>query len=127
MNGVLAGVVAYAANQRKRSGPGILYLSFFMSFVVGILVLLALPDSSRVTNSRTLRECPRCFGEIPMAATKCRHCQSDVEPITLEYEEGTLYLYCVRCDSSFDFKDVDGNKCPDCRRALDIMSHSEET
>ncbi len=30
----------------------------------------------------TTRKCPHCAEEIQAAATKCKHCQSDVEPVT---------------------------------------------
>ncbi|MFJ3581692.1 MscL family protein [Streptomyces sp. NPDC090127] len=29
-----------------------------------------------------LRDCPRCFTEIPAIASRCAHCTSDVEPVT---------------------------------------------
>lgn len=29
----------------------------------------------------TTRECPRCLSEIPLAASRCSHCTSDVEPV----------------------------------------------
>ncbi|MFF2170663.1 large conductance mechanosensitive channel protein MscL, partial [[Kitasatospora] papulosa] len=27
-----------------------------------------------------LRDCPRCFSEIPAVASRCGHCTSEVEP-----------------------------------------------
>ncbi|MFJ8649164.1 large conductance mechanosensitive channel protein MscL [Streptomyces sp. NPDC093546] len=28
-----------------------------------------------------LRDCPRCYSEIPAVASRCRHCTSEVEPL----------------------------------------------
>ena len=121
LNALLAGVVAYAAKQKGRSGVGFYFLSLFFSFVVGILVLLAVPARSSV-NDHNLRECPKCLAEIPKAASKCRHCQSDVTPVDEEDLENQLLMFCSKCVETYSFEEVAGNKCPKCRRSLEIIS-----
>ncbi|MDQ0794619.1 MscL family protein [Streptomyces sp. B1I3] len=37
-------------------------------------------DEQRADIKAALRDCPRCFTEIPAIATRCGHCTSDVEP-----------------------------------------------
>ena len=124
LNTLLAGVVAYAAKQKGRSGVGFYFLSLFLSFIVGILVLLAVPARSRV-NEHDLRECPKCLAEIPKAASKCRHCQSDVTPGDEDEEENQLLMFCSKCIETYSFDEVAGNKCPKCRRSLDIIKTTE--
>ena len=85
-NIVLSGIVAYAANQRGRSGAAFFILSFFLSFIVGILVVMALPAQPievTMSTSGTVRvPCPHCQEQILAAANVCKHCGRDVEPNT---------------------------------------------
>ncbi|MFF9868550.1 MULTISPECIES: large conductance mechanosensitive channel protein MscL [unclassified Streptomyces] len=37
-----------------------------------------------------LRDCPRCWSEIPAVATRCRHCTSEVEPLPEALEKAGL-------------------------------------
>ncbi|MFI2778114.1 large conductance mechanosensitive channel protein MscL [Streptomyces sp. ALB3] len=37
-------------------------------------------DEQKADIKAALRDCPRCFTEIPSIATRCAHCTSDVEP-----------------------------------------------
>jgi hypothetical protein len=120
LNSVLAGVVAYAASQRGRSAVNFFFLSFVFSFLVGILVLLAIP--ARTENVGNLVECPKCLALIPMEASKCRFCQSDVEPKVDSESEPGVFLYCGKCQSSYEFHEVSGNKCPTCKKGMDILS-----
>lgn len=90
-NSVFSGLVAYVASQKGRSGPGFFFLSFFLSFIVGILVVIALPHndqrsatspySGRLShrNGEALIKCPQCAEWIKSEAKICRHCGSNVE------------------------------------------------
>lgn len=118
LNAVLAAIVSYAASQKGRSAIGFYALSFFFSFLVGILVLLAIPAVDR--QETELRECPKCMAQIPSKASKCKFCQSDVEPVSETSQVRNLVLYCKKCELSYDFEEVQGNKCPNCRKSMDI-------
>ncbi|MFE7748229.1 MscL family protein [Streptomyces sp. NPDC057428] len=37
-------------------------------------------EQEKVDIKAALRDCPRCFTEIPAIASRCAHCTSDVEP-----------------------------------------------
>lgn len=79
----LSGVVAYVANQKGRSGGAFFALSFLLSFVVGILVVMALPalgsPADRASSSFRVA-CPHCREMILADALVCKHCGRDVPP-----------------------------------------------
>ncbi|MEU9706709.1 large conductance mechanosensitive channel protein MscL [Streptomyces sp. NPDC047981] len=37
-----------------------------------------------------MRDCPRCFTEIPAVATRCAHCTSEVEPVAAALEKAGI-------------------------------------
>lgn len=85
----LALLVANVARQKNYSGIAFFFLSFFFSFLVGILVVLAMPKRAHAgvvgetgsffaTNSGTMVKCPLCAELIKADAKICKHCKSDV-------------------------------------------------
>lgn len=77
INAALSGLVGYAAKQRGRRASNFFWLSFFTSFLVGILVLLALPqlgDQSPISREN----CPQCDELVSIKARICPHCKSEV-------------------------------------------------
>ena len=85
LNIVLSGIVAYAASQKGRSGVGFFFLSFLFSFLVGILVVLALPRRDRQVGPHaaqaTNATCPYCKEEVKPDALVCKHCGRDIQAI----------------------------------------------
>jgi hypothetical protein len=81
-NAVLAIPVAYVAAQKGRSAAGFYFLSFFLSFFIGILVVLALPTISQPSpNDRDQIEsvkCPFCAEWVKAEASVCRFCGRDI-------------------------------------------------
>lgn len=69
-------VVGYVASQKGRSGYGFFFLSFFFSFVVGILAVIALPSKAKDFLQTTV--CAFCKEDIRIDAQVCRHCGKDV-------------------------------------------------
>lgn len=72
-----------------------LFVSAAIAFIItaAVLYFLVVLPMAKVQNRFTtkeeeqkadikaaLRDCPRCFAEIPSIATRCAHCTSDVEP-----------------------------------------------
>lgn len=89
LNLMLSGLVAYAASEKGRDPFGFFGVSFLFSFLVGILILLAVPNKSPIRRSNYAAgsdaigegefECPTCAESIKLAAKKCRFCGADVE------------------------------------------------
>lgn len=88
-NAILSVPVAYVAAQKGRSAVGFFLLSFFLSFIVGILVAIAIPRrevplgtsaSSQFvrTSSGSKVKCPFCAEWINADAKICKHCGRDV-------------------------------------------------
>lgn len=91
INAGFSALVAYVAKQKGRSSSGFFWLSFFLSFLVGILVVLAMPkkdeqlvqseDSSFTKNSagEELVKCPFCAEWVKSEAKVCKFCKRDIE------------------------------------------------
>lgn len=77
-NLVLSAIVAYAAGEKGRDPAGFFGLSFFFSFLVGILVLLALPNLKH-KDANEYFECPACAENVKLAAKICKHCGTNIE------------------------------------------------
>lgn len=96
VNGLLSFVVASVARQRGRDPISFWALSFFLSFLIAILVLMALPvepanqapshpsDGDQRERDLLRAQCPFCKEEIRSDATVCKHCRQTVTPT---YEE----------------------------------------
>lgn len=91
LNAVLAAPVAYVASQKGRSPLGFYALSFFFSFLVGILVILALPKQTirssansytgkvtQTADGEELVKCPFCAEWVKSEAIRCRYCGEDI-------------------------------------------------
>ena len=84
----LSFIVASIAERKGRSFGGFWWLSFLLSFLIGILVVIAIPDESKRTtvkaeNNDALRvKCSHCAEEILAEASVCKHCGRDVIPRT---------------------------------------------
>lgn len=84
INIALSGLVAYVASEKGRSGASFFMLSFFLSFIVGILVVMALPPlqdgQSQKGKDDWDVDCIYCKESIKSTAIVCKHCGRDVEP-----------------------------------------------
>lgn len=77
LNAALSGLVAYAAKSRSRSASAFFWLSFFASFLVGILVLIALPSGVKQVDGLRFA-CPHCDEQASRNAKICPHCRLNV-------------------------------------------------
>jgi hypothetical protein len=89
-NSFLSIAVSYVAASKGRSAGGFFFLSFFFSFLVGILVVLALPKlesklvvvsesgSFGVKESERLFKCPYCAEWVKAEAKICRFCNKEI-------------------------------------------------
>lgn len=82
LNIFLAGVVAYVASTKRRSPYAFFLLSFFFSFIVGIIVVLAIAPGNRAKKGEVRANCPYCKEGINALATVCKHCGREIEPQT---------------------------------------------
>lgn len=78
LNFVLSIVAGAVAGSKGRSVAGYFLLSLLFSFIVAILVLVAIPAKE---NQAIVRECPYCKEQIKREATICKHCGKEVEPL----------------------------------------------
>jgi hypothetical protein len=74
---VLVGIVA---DKKGRSFAAFFFLSLVVSFLVGILVILAMPQGEGGSAAVGRVECPFCKEKINARAVVCKHCGKDVEP-----------------------------------------------
>jgi large conductance mechanosensitive channel len=75
-----------------RIGEGVIAYGTFITALVNFLLIafvlfLIVRAYQRMTRPRdaepeppTLRSCPYCLSDIPVGATRCAHCTSEVEP-----------------------------------------------
>ncbi|MEY4559080.1 MAG: hypothetical protein RLZ82_95 [Actinomycetota bacterium] len=80
VNLFLSFVAGWIARNKGRSAIGYFLFSFFLTFLLAVLVLIAVPPLKPVTTSQT-RECPFCKESILNHALVCKHCGRDVEPV----------------------------------------------
>ena len=124
INVIFSAVVAYVASEKGRSAGAFFALSFFLSFIVGMLVVIALPplDQPRIGPNRVSfvskqRLCEHCAEEIKWEALVCKHCGRDVQPMASPDSEEALAdhetkNWCNKC-----YETVIGEpfaKCPKC-------------
>jgi hypothetical protein len=93
VNGLFSLLVAYAAKQKGRNAVAFFWLAFFASFVVGMLVVIAVPKleipDEGLKESRTGKvvltkagqrvKCPFCAEWVSGEARVCKHCGRDIE------------------------------------------------
>lgn len=79
-NFALSFLAASVAKSKGRSQAGFFFLSLFLSFILAILVLIAMPSVEKANNFTT-RKCPFCQEVIQAKAVVCKHCGRDVEPL----------------------------------------------
>lgn len=71
---VLAFVVAYAAARRGRSAIGFFFLSLIFSPLIGLLVLLVLPQRTAPEQSSGYLFCAACKRPTRADKPNCKHC-----------------------------------------------------
>lgn len=84
---IFAIVVGIAASSRGRIGFGWFLLSLLLSPVIGLILVLVLPDRSpprdltgeRITVKTHVR-CPDCRELVRADASKCKHCGARLVP-----------------------------------------------
>lgn len=92
INGALSALVAYVAVQKRREPLPFFIISFVFSFLVGILVILALPEARDKDNllgsSKRIRQtstgemegkCPFCAEWVQIEAKICKHCSREID------------------------------------------------
>lgn len=95
INLMLSGLVAYVAAEKGRDAFAFFGISFLFSFLVGILVVLAVPNKAKalLPNSGTRSElygleeyfdCPACAEQVKLAAKICKYCGTSVEDAAKE-------------------------------------------
>lgn len=77
---ILAFVAGFVANSKGRNSIGYFFLSLFFSFLIAIIVLLAVPNLKGNYNQPS-RSCPHCAEMILAQARVCKHCSREVEPL----------------------------------------------
>ena len=84
INLVLSFVVANMAAEKGRSYAGFFWLSFLLSFFIGLLIVLAsqpiAKNQGQNVDPRMLVKCQMCAEPILAEARVCKHCGRDVEP-----------------------------------------------
>jgi len=78
---------ANATDAMNAKAPGIYYGAWINSVITFIIVALVMflivraYNRSRPKEAVTTRDCPYCLSSIPIAATRCPACTSQVEPV----------------------------------------------
>lgn len=87
---IVVGLTALAANAKNRSALEGVFVGIFFP-VLGLVIYLIIkpaPEKSSpikkglLVNSSGERACPSCSEFVKMQASKCKHCGSDLTPIT---------------------------------------------
>lgn len=89
VNGLFSWIVGYIASQKGRSFGAFFALSFFLSFLVGILAVIAIPrreiPAGVSTSSRFVKtsdgekaKCPYCSEWVKSEASVCKHCGKEI-------------------------------------------------
>lgn len=84
VNFFLSLVVAYIASEKGRNPVLFFFTSFFVSFLVGVLLVLAIPQRKSTPSgyskefsidlSKKMGKCPDCAEWINLEAKVCKHC-----------------------------------------------------
>jgi hypothetical protein len=76
----LSALVGIVADKKGRSFAAFFFLSLVFSFLVGILVILAMPQGEGGSAAVGRVECLFCKEQINARAVVCKHCGKDVDP-----------------------------------------------
>ena len=72
-------VVGIAANVRGRIGIGYFFLSLLISPLLGLVLVLVLPDKTKPSLDTHIK-CPHCAELVLPEASRCKHCQAELTP-----------------------------------------------
>ncbi len=82
---IFTGLIEFKNISIGLPGPGVLrigaFLNTFINFIViafAVFLLVKQINRFRSKSSPDLKECPFCMSVIPVKATKCPHCTSDL-------------------------------------------------
>lgn len=80
-------LVGYFASRRGRSGWGFGLLSLIVSPLIGIIIVLILPQNTAVADERAvatgqMRKCEKCAELVKAEAAVCKHCGHTFEKYT---------------------------------------------
>ncbi|WP_233146692.1 SPOR domain-containing protein [Pseudomonas chlororaphis] len=102
---ILTAMTAYAASTRGRSGPRWLAIGLFFPGVALIAVLL-MPRLAKTGVDalvhEDLRPCPACTQNIKAAASRCKRCGAEVEPIALRDRSGWVARITAPTNDEFE-------------------------
>jgi hypothetical protein len=87
-------VIAVVASGRGRSGLGFFFLSFFLSPLVGFIVLMVSKPNQQVLEQRALaggelRKCPACAELVKTEALICRYCGRELPRVQTVLDRAT--------------------------------------
>ena len=111
---IISGIVAsIVMNSKGRSGAAGFFLGFFFS-IIGLFIAFVLPKQEEKINQKQIasgkmRECPACKSVVPIDATKCRFCASDLPDLP-----DTRNLSDKKCDKCGEFLRVGYAICDNC-------------
>ena len=117
VNGLLSFIVGFVAKEKGRSSGSFYALSFFTSFFIGILVVLAIPKNDKPLpwpdTSTSHAKCETCKELILRDAIMCRFCGTSRTPT------GNAPLavrsWCPRCKTESEV--LANSACPSCGAA----------
>ncbi|WP_124308110.1 SPOR domain-containing protein [Pseudomonas chlororaphis] len=102
---ILTAMTAYAASTRGRSGPRWFAIGLFFPGVALIAVLL-MPRLAKTGVDalvhEDLRPCPACTQDIKAAASRCKRCGAEVEPIALRDRSGWVARITAPTNDEFE-------------------------
>lgn len=120
VNALLSLVVGYVAGQKGRSQVGFFSLSFLTSFLIGLIVVLAMPSEQQGVPGQSTKDhrvrCAFCAEEILAQAKVCKHCGRDVTPVVVS-TDGEPWgdpVWCKWCDGSSLPFNADGSAVTAC-------------
>ena len=77
---LFAALVSFMASSFNRSGFGYFLLSFFLSPLIGLIVLLIAGKKTEGPSPETHVKCPDCRELVLHDARKCKHCGCQLKP-----------------------------------------------
>lgn len=102
---ILIGMTAYLASTRGRSGPRWFAIGLFLPGIA-LIILMLMPRLAKTGVDalvhEDLRPCPTCTQAIKAAATRCKHCATEVVPIALKDRSGWVARFTANTDPEFE-------------------------